>query len=103
MPDITGHWAENAVLHAANLLGIINGYTDGTFKPNNPVTRAEFINMLVKAFQLKSTGDSLKFSDLDKIGKWAHEAVTAAVASNIVVGYQDDSFRPSAPSAPRIS
>ena len=43
--DIEGHWAENYI-KMANQLGYVNGYPDGTFKPNAPITRAEFATLL---------------------------------------------------------
>ncbi len=41
MPDITGHWAEDTIKEMADE-GLISGYDDGTFRPNNDITRAEF-------------------------------------------------------------
>jgi len=38
--DISGHWAEASIITMLNT-GVIGGYPDGTFKPNNPITRAE--------------------------------------------------------------
>lgn len=47
--DVTGgkHWAEDSIVKCVKA-GLINGYTDGTFKPNNTVTRAEIASMLAK-------------------------------------------------------
>lgn len=50
--DITGHWAENTINKWADK-GIVSGYPDGTFKPDNPVTRAELAKILTFAFDLK--------------------------------------------------
>jgi len=47
--DIRGHWAEQTILWAAEN-GIVSGYPDGTFKPENPVSEAEFLVMLFRAF-----------------------------------------------------
>ncbi|MNN23522.1 Endo-1,4-beta-xylanase A precursor [compost metagenome] len=91
--DIAGHWAENAIRNAAGK-GLVNGYLDGTFKPNGSISRAEFTVMLAKAFDLKGTGSTLSFADEAKIGAWAKEAVVQAVEAGIVSGYEDGSFRP---------
>jgi hypothetical protein len=93
--DIAGHWAESKISQAVSA-GIVTGYTDGTFKPNATVTRAEFAVMLVKALKLKGEGAELAFSDSSKIGTWARKAVAQAVQADIIKGFKDGSFRPSA-------
>jgi methionine-rich copper-binding protein CopC len=94
--DIAGHWAENSIIRAASQK-LVSGYPDGTFKPNNPVTRAEFTVMLIRALKLDGTGDALDFTDQAKIGSWAKQAISLAVQEGIVNGYADGSFRPNAP------
>lgn len=74
--------------------GVINGYSDGTFKPNNTVNRVEALKMLMLAFNA-GTGpsQSLTFSDTDN-GAWYATALGTAVAKGIVKGYNDGTFRP---------
>ncbi|MFS0557943.1 MULTISPECIES: chitobiase/beta-hexosaminidase C-terminal domain-containing protein, partial [unclassified Brevibacillus] len=91
--DIAGHWAKNYILRAVEK-GFVSGYPDGTFKPNNPVTRAEFTVMLAGALKLKSEGTALTFADNEQIGEWAKQAVAQAVEARIIDGYDDGSFRP---------
>ncbi|MBU8711156.1 fibronectin type III domain-containing protein [Brevibacillus parabrevis] len=91
--DIAGHWAESYIKRATTK-GIASGYPDGTFKPNHPVTRAEFIVMLTGALQLEEEGATLTFTDQDQIGTWAMQSVAKAVKAGIVSGYGDGSFRP---------
>ncbi|QAY65384.1 immunoglobulin-like domain-containing protein [Paenibacillus protaetiae] len=93
--DIAGHWAESYIRQAA-ALHIVNGYTDGTFKPDNTVTRAEFVVMLVNALQLQGSGEQLSFNDASDIGTWAKDAVSIAVQAGIIGGYEDGTFRPNA-------
>lgn len=50
--DIDGHWAKNDIKWASDT-GIVHGYEDGTFLPNNEVTQAEFLTMLVNMFVTK--------------------------------------------------
>nr|WP_260981977.1 chitobiase/beta-hexosaminidase C-terminal domain-containing protein [Paenibacillus sp. 32O-W] len=91
--DIAGHWAEGFIKHAA-AKGIVCGYPDGTFKPDHPVTRAEFTVMLAGALKLKGEDAALTFTDNEQIGEWAKQAVAQAVESGIIEGYDDGSFRP---------
>ncbi|GIP30809.1 Ig-like domain-containing protein [Paenibacillus sp. J2TS4] len=93
--DIAGHWAKSNIKRAA-AKGIVSGYPDGTFRPNHPVTRAEFTVMLFGALQLEEEGSTLTFTDQDQIGIWAKQTVAKAVKAGIVSGYGDGSFRPNA-------
>jgi len=93
--DITGHWAEDYINRAV-AKGFISGYPDGTFKPNHPVTRAEFTVMLAGALELEERDATIAFTDKDQIGTWAKGAIVQAVQAGIVGGYEDGSFRPNA-------
>lgn len=95
--DITGHWAKAAIEQAVKL-SFINGYTDGTFRPNAQVTRAEFAAMLVRALDLQAkTGDKASFTDASSIPGWASGFVATAVEAGILKGYEDHTFRPGKP------
>ena len=93
--DISGHWAEAKIKQAVSN-GIVNGYLDGTFKPNHTVTRAEFAVMLMNALKPQGEGVELIFTDKAKIGAWAQKAVAQAVQAGIINGYADGTFGPSA-------
>ncbi|WP_455644303.1 NHL domain-containing protein [Paenibacillus chitinolyticus] len=93
--DIAGHWAESYIKRAT-AKGIISGYPDGTFKPNHPITRAEFMVMLTGALQLEEKGAKVTFTDNDQIGTWAQQAIVQGVQAGIINGYEDGSFRPHA-------
>jgi len=94
LADISGHYAEN---HIRKLIdyGIVNGYEDGTFKPSNNVTRAEFATMTAKALEngcgYKLTGSGA-FPDIS--GHWAEQNVYKLVACGIVNGFEDGTFKP---------
>lgn len=91
--DTKGHWAE-AAIEQASAAGYINGYPDGTFRPNQGVTRAEFITILNSAFNVpKSPNTSLSFKDVSA-KDWFAEGVRTAVAAGYVGGYPDGTFRP---------
>lgn len=71
--------------------GIINGYDDGTFKPNTKVTRGHMAAFISRAFELPS--GSKTFKDVRK-GHTAYNAVSELAAANITTGYEDGTFKP---------
>ncbi|WP_405131416.1 S-layer homology domain-containing protein [Paenibacillus sp. FSL H8-0317] len=93
--DIAGHWAEVQIQQAIQA-GIVNGYTDGTFKPGHTITRSEFTVMLMNALNAQEAGAELAFTDQAKIGTWARTAVAQAVQAGIISGYTDGTFQPNA-------
>ncbi|CAJ1313857.1 S-layer homology domain-containing protein [Paenibacillus nuruki] len=79
--DVKGHWAE-ATIAKAYAMGLVQGYQDGTFRPNAKVTRAEYASLLTRATKLGSeTGDS-SFKDMK--GHWAESAVTRLSALGFI-------------------
>ncbi|MBT2284260.1 S-layer homology domain-containing protein [Paenibacillus polymyxa] len=80
--DIKGHWAETSIRKAAEL-GLVEGYTDGTYKPGANVTRAEFAAMLSRATKYKANKVSQAFSDVPPTN-WAAEAVNKVTALGFV-------------------
>ncbi len=90
LKDVSGHWAQR---HIETLVttGAIGGYPDGTFKPNNSISRAEFAGILVKTFKLESRSGKI-FADT--AGHWAKEQIAAATAGGIINGYDDSTFGP---------
>ena len=71
---------------------LIMGYPDGTFKPNSPISRAEFAAIASRFDQLKP-GLSLPFNDV-KAGHWAYDVIASAADKGWVNGYPDGSFKP---------
>lgn len=88
--DIRRHWAEEEIL-ALVQSGAINGYPNGTFRPNNHITRAEFATVLVKAFNLEAKNATV-FADTTS--HWAREEISTASAYGIVTGYNKETFGP---------
>lgn len=92
LKDIGNHWAVAAIEQAISR-GIVNGYQDGNFRPNAPATRAEFIVMLARAFELSASNKALTFKDAAGIPVWAQSFIAQAVDQGIISGYTDDTFR----------
>lgn len=90
LKDVDKHWARNNVENL-KLQGIINGYPDGTFRPEAPVTTAETVVMAVKLLgldeQAKAQADAqLDFTDAAAIPDWARGYVAVAVEKGLVAG-----------------
>lgn len=86
-----GDWFA-AHVAAATKAGYIKGYKDGTFRPNQPITRNEMSVVLAKVLKL-SPGGSLSFKDKKLIPSWAAPSVAALVQKGYVSGYPDKTFR----------
>ena len=89
--DIVDHWAQASV-ESMYAKGIINGFGDGTFKPEQNVTRAEFVKMIAMIIGLDVTGDA-DFADVDD-NSWYNGYVAAAVNAGIVKGTDEGKFNP---------
>lgn len=93
--DIAGHWAQENIVKLAEKK-IINGYPDGSVKPDANITRAEIAVILVKAAGLEPAETiTLTFKDAADIPDWSKGYVQAAVDAGIISGYEDNTYRPS--------
>src|SRR5690606_15830694 len=73
--DIAKHWAEDGIMRAADH-DLIHGFPDGTFRPNESVTRAQFATMLANTLGMGATTDKLSFKDTSFIPEFALESLT---------------------------
>ncbi|MCD9025177.1 Ig-like domain repeat protein [Cohnella silvisoli] len=86
--DLAGHWGQ-AFADRLIGMGVINGFGDGTFRPDLQVTRAQFVKMLAVAMALKPAGSgTVLFSDGPTIPDWAKNAVASAVEAGLIRGYE---------------
>ena len=84
-----GDWFNNAISTLSNA-GIVTGYNDGTFRPNQPITRGEMAKIIANFANLKYGGKT--FTDL--AGHWSKSYVELAAGNGWIAGYPDGSFRP---------
>lgn len=90
--DSRNHWAQQYIGMLIDK-GTIGGFPDGTFKPDDGISRAQFAAIIVKALGLPTAGRNAEFKDLsDK--HWAYKAISSAVEGGLVGGFPDGSFRP---------
>ncbi|MBQ8263764.1 MAG: S-layer homology domain-containing protein, partial [Oscillospiraceae bacterium] len=73
--DIAGHWAESEICKAANN-GWVKGYEDGSFQPNEFISRAEAMTMLGRLLERGYEVPELSFTDSDSIPRWSAEHVS---------------------------
>ncbi|MFC9708939.1 carbohydrate binding domain-containing protein [Paenibacillus sp. NPDC056933] len=92
--DLTGHWSQSAVMRMQEL-ALLQGYTDGTFKPNQVISRAEFVSILDRVFGFAG-GPSKSFADM-ATEAWFYDALTRANASGIIQGTDPDHLSPDEP------
>lgn len=93
--DTAGHWAKDAISTASHH-GLVSGYSDSLFGPNDFVTREQIAAIIVSATKANSTGEVKTFTDSNKVAAWAKEAVEKAAAAGLITGYPDGTFRPQA-------
>ncbi|TEB08244.1 Cellulosome-anchoring protein precursor [Pelotomaculum schinkii] len=94
--DTQEHWAKDSI-STASFHGIIDGYSDEAFGPDDPVTREQAAVMVVKAAKLAAPlSNGTSFTDSAEISGWATGAVAAAVQNGVINGYPDNTFRPKA-------
>ena len=96
--DLTDDWYVNAITWA-EINGVVDGYGDGTFQPNDNVTREEFAQMLYnyakyKGCDLAVEGDLSQFSDSNTVADWAEAAMSWANGNELINGHDDGTLDP---------
>ena len=92
--DIGGHWAQPTIVQWTSK-GYISGYPDGTFKPDNSITRAEFVVLVNKSMGYTKKG-SAYFTDLSS-SHWAYDEIMKGVSAGYISGDASGTFRPDDP------
>ena len=96
--DSTAHWAATPIAWAEQT-GVVDGYEDNTFRPENNVTRQEFAQMLYnyaayKGYDLTAKGDLSQFTDGDSVREWAVTAMSWANGNALINGHDDGTLEP---------
>lgn len=91
--DTKNHWA-SLFIEALTARRIFNGYPDGTFRPNNSVTRAEFAAIVAAVFNTSVKRQYINFTDIPA-NFWATGAIKEAYETGFLSGFPDKTFRPS--------
>ena len=97
-PDLVQDWYKPAIAWAEST-GVVDGYEDGTFRPDEPVNRMEFAQMLYnyaayKGYDLTAKGDLTAFPDGSEVQAWALPAMTWANGSELINGHDDGTLEP---------
>ncbi len=91
--DVAPNYWAKSYIEALASKGIIAGFPDGSFKPNEPVTRAQFAAIINKAFAPQAQQQATNFSDVSS-NFWAYSAIQSATKSPFLAGYPNNTFRP---------
>ena len=89
--DTADHWASEYIERAVDY-GFVNGYTDGSFHPDDPITRAEFTKIVNSVLE-NNLADDIEFEDVSE-DDWFFEDVRKGVAAGFISGYSPTSFGP---------
>ncbi len=84
------HWASESIAKVTQM-GLMRGYPDGSFKPEQTITRGEMANI---ALQLLTKDGTASSTFPDVAGHWAEHAIVQIYAAGIIVGFEDGTFRP---------
>jgi hypothetical protein len=92
--DIEGHWAQSCIQRLSQQ-GTVSGYPDSTFRPNSPITRAEYAALLNQAFpNVEFQRGTTNFTDVSDT-YWGQDAIQTAYRKGFLSGYPNQEFRPS--------
>ncbi|WCN38115.1 S-layer homology domain-containing protein [Aneurinibacillus uraniidurans] len=89
--DVENHWAKNQITKWVDA-GYVTGYEDGTFKPDNSITRAEFIRLVNQSFDFTEVA-TIAYTDVSP-SQWFYSEVAKAKAAGYISGYEDGTMKP---------
>ena len=89
--DVDGNYWANQYVMSLNEANVISGFPDGTFRPNEQMTRAQFASILAGAFSQPTVREPIAFSDVPA-DHWAAGAISMAYARGFLSGYPDGTF-----------
>lgn len=89
--DLNNHWAQKQISNWLDK-AYVSGYPDGTFKPDEKTSRAEFVSMVNRVTSCEKAG-YITLSDVNK-NDWFYQAVASGIKQGYINGYEDGTFRP---------
>jgi len=90
--DVTNHWAKDFILGLSGQ-NLIQGFADGTFKPDAPMTRAQYASLIARAFNPAPRREGTSFPDVPG-DFWAKSAIDQAYRAGFISGFPDGTFKP---------
>jgi S-layer homology domain len=99
LTDLEGNWARGFITALVSR-GVIQGFPDGSFRPNEPVTRAQFAAIVSKAFPQNPSRQAIAFADVPEY-YWAKDVIQTAYQTGFLAGYPNSTFLPEQ-SIPRV-
>lgn len=94
--DVPENYWARPYIDALSSRNLIAGFDNGTFRPDQPVTRAEIARIVSSTFDLTADQETLEFSDVAG-DYWARESIGETVKGGFMTGFPDDTFEPNAP------
>lgn len=91
--DVSSNYWASQFIQQLSQRGVIAGFPDGTFRPEEPVTRAQFAAMINKAFNRSAQRPAINFNDVPS-NYWAYNAIRQAYTIGFLSGYPGNQFRP---------
>ena len=93
-PDVSGGYWATPEIDTVVAASVVNGFPDGTFRPDQPVNRAQFATMVTRTLELATANGATRFSDVPA-GAWYAPYVAAAAQAGIAEGTAANRFDPS--------
>ncbi|WP_313016317.1 S-layer homology domain-containing protein [Acetoanaerobium noterae] len=84
-------WAYKEIRKAVSA-GYVAGFADGTFKPNETVTREQMAVMLNNLYKLENKNSNININDIEKVSPWAQQSVKNILSYGVMSGYADGNF-----------
>lgn len=92
LSDIEGTWAEDFIMTSYEN-NWIHGFEDGTFKPNDSLSRMQSASLLVRMLDLEGQ-EEVPFTDIDGLADKTKDELGTAYANELIQGFEDDTFKP---------
>ncbi|TDF93191.1 S-layer homology domain-containing protein [Paenibacillus piri] len=93
LADTSQHWAK-AAISTAEAQGLVSGYSDTTFGPDDYITREQMAVIMVHAAKMDIASEGANYTDRAEISDWAKAAIATATSKGLLDGYPDGTLKP---------